>query len=260
MSTPTGTGRSAPGPGQEAAWVREHGAHLVDYAASHLESGRAHAAVVSALAAVRAEASPGNVTVRGRSLAVLRRDRATRPGRGERYVPGSGPGMPDASLIERVWKTSIELGAVLGPFDAWLLLRGLRTLEARVERHDRNALAVARFLEAHPRVCAVHYPWLASHPQHALARAQMRGGGGVVAVELAGGFAAAERFVASLRLFARAPSVGGVESLAVHPAAMLAGTMTAEQFAAVGVTPDLVRLSVGIEDERDLLADLAAAL
>ena len=164
------------------------------------------------------------------------------------------------ALIERVWKTSIELGAVLGPFDAWLLLRGLRTLEARVERHDRNALAVARLLEAHPHVRRVHYPWLESHPQHALARAQMRGGGGVVAVELEGGFAAAERFVASLRLFARAPSVGGVESLVVHPAAMLAGTMTQEQFAAVGVTPDLVRLSVGIEDERDLLADLRAAL
>ena len=164
------------------------------------------------------------------------------------------------ALVERVWKTSIELGAVLGPFDAWLLLRGLRTLEARVERHNRGALAVARFLESHPAVRRVHYPWLASHPQHDLARRQMRGGGGVVSVELAGGFAAAERFVAALRLFARAASVGGVESLAVHPGAMLAGTMTAAQFAAVGVVPDLVRLSVGIEDERDLVADLAAAL
>jgi cystathionine beta-lyase/cystathionine gamma-synthase len=105
-----------------------------------------------------------------------------------------------------------------------------------------------------------HYPLLESHPQHTLALGQMRGGGGVVSVELAGGYAAAERFVAALRLFARAPSVGGVESLAVHPAAMLAGTMTEEQFAAVGVPPDLVRLSVGIEDERDLVADLAAAL
>ncbi|MEU4830062.1 hypothetical protein [Streptosporangium sp. NPDC023615] len=110
MSTPTGTGRPAPGPGHEAAWVREHGAHLVDYAASRLESGRVHAAVVSALAAVRAEDAPGNVTVRGRSLAVLRRDRRTRPGHEERYVPGSGPGMPDASLIERVWTIVDPLG------------------------------------------------------------------------------------------------------------------------------------------------------
>ncbi|MGC5010062.1 hypothetical protein ACLQ2R_04800 [Streptosporangium sp. DT93] len=110
MSTPTGTGRPAPGPGQEAAWVREHGAHLVDYAASRLESGRVHAAVVSALAAVRAEAAPGNVTVRGRSLAVLRRDRRTRPDHRERYVPGPGPGMPDASLIERVWTIVDPLG------------------------------------------------------------------------------------------------------------------------------------------------------
>jgi methionine-gamma-lyase len=164
------------------------------------------------------------------------------------------------ALVERVWKTSIELGAVLSPFDAWLLLRGLRTLDARVERHNRGALAVARFLDAHPRVRRAHYPLLESHPQHTLALGQMRGGGGVVSVELAGGYAAAERFVAALRLFARAPSVGGVESLAVHPAAMLAGTMTEEQFAAVGVPPDLVRLSVGIEDERDLVADLAAAL
>ncbi|GAA3002150.1 hypothetical protein [Streptosporangium longisporum] len=110
MSTPTGSGRPAPGPGQEAAWVREHGAHLVDYAASHLEPGRVHAAVVSALATGRAGAVPGNVTVRGRALAVLRRDCRTSPGHRERYVPGSGPGMPDAPLIERVWTIVDPLG------------------------------------------------------------------------------------------------------------------------------------------------------
>ncbi|MGJ6965473.1 hypothetical protein ACSDR0_26555 [Streptosporangium sp. G11] len=110
MSTPTGTGRLTPGPGQGAAWVREHGAHLMDYAASHLESGRARAAVVSALAAGRTEAAPGGVTVRGRLLAVLRRDCRTSPGYRERYVPGSGPGMPDASLIERVWTIVDPLG------------------------------------------------------------------------------------------------------------------------------------------------------
>ncbi|MER5645053.1 hypothetical protein [Streptosporangium sp. NPDC002524] len=110
MSTPTGTGRLTPGPGQGAAWVREHGAHLMDYAASHLESGRAHAAVVAALAAGRVEAAPGNVTARGRLLAALRRDCRTSPGYRERYVPGSGPGMPDASLIERVWTIVDPLG------------------------------------------------------------------------------------------------------------------------------------------------------
>ncbi|WP_436757983.1 hypothetical protein [Streptosporangium sp. V21-05] len=110
MSTPTGTGRLTPGPGQGAAWVREHGAHLMDYAASHLESGRTHAAVVSALAAGRVEAAPGNVTARGRLLAALRRDCRTSPGYRERYVPGSGPGMPDASLIERVWTIVDPLG------------------------------------------------------------------------------------------------------------------------------------------------------
>ncbi|WP_329087834.1 MULTISPECIES: hypothetical protein [unclassified Streptosporangium] len=110
MSTPTGTGRLTPGPGQGAAWVREHGAHLMDYAASHLEPGRAHAAVVSALVAGRAEAAPGGVTARGRLLAALRRDCRTSPGYRERYVPGSGPGMPEASLIERVWTIVDPLG------------------------------------------------------------------------------------------------------------------------------------------------------
>ncbi|MER6170610.1 hypothetical protein [Streptosporangium sp. NPDC001681] len=110
MSTPTGTGRFAPGPGQGAAWVREHGAHLMDYAASRLESGRARAAVVAALAAGRTEAAPEGVTVRGRLLAALRRDCRTSTGHRERYVPGSGPGMPDALLIERVWTIVDPLG------------------------------------------------------------------------------------------------------------------------------------------------------
>ncbi|MEU8379079.1 hypothetical protein [Streptosporangium sp. NPDC048865] len=110
MSTSTGTGRLTPGPGQGAAWVREHGAHLMDYAASHLGPGRARAAVVAALTAGRAEAAPGDVTVRGRLLAVLRRDCRTSPEYRERYVPGSGPGMPDASLIERVWTIVDPLG------------------------------------------------------------------------------------------------------------------------------------------------------
>jgi methionine-gamma-lyase len=163
-------------------------------------------------------------------------------------------------LIERIWKTSIVLGAILGPFDSWLMLRGLRTLSVRMERHNRTALGVAGFLETHAKVSRVNHPGLASHPQRALACRQMSGASGVLSFELRGGFEAAERFLSALRLIPRAASVGGVESLIVHPAAMLAKTISAEQFAAVGVQPDLLRLSVGLEDEGDLIADLEQAL
>jgi len=162
--------------------------------------------------------------------------------------------------VERVWKTSLVLGAALGPFDGWLLLRGLRTLAVRVERQNRTAAVVAHFLQAHPKVRVVNFPGLEGGPQHELFRSQMAGPGGVLSFEPHGGYEAAERVVAGLRLIPRASSVGGVESLVVHPAAMLARTMTAEQFAAVGVTPDLIRLSVGLEDEGDLTRDLAQAL
>jgi cystathionine beta-lyase/cystathionine gamma-synthase len=162
--------------------------------------------------------------------------------------------------IDRIWKTSTVLGATLAPFDSWLLQRGLRTLAIRMERHNLTGLAIARFLESHPAVKLVNYPYLESHPQYELARRQMTGGSGVMSFELRGGFEAAERCVSSLRLFQRAASVGGVDSLVVHPAAMLAKTMSAEQFAATGVQADLIRLSVGLESEADLRADLAQAL
>jgi cystathionine gamma-lyase len=165
-----------------------------------------------------------------------------------------------AALIERIWKTSIVLGATLGPFDGWLMLRGLRTLSVRMERHNRTAVAVACFLASHSKVSRVYYPGLETHPQRELARRQMTGASGVMSFELRGGFEAAERFLSALRLISRAASVGGVESLIVHPAAMLAKTMSPEQFAAVGVQPDLIRLSVGLEDEGDLIADLEQAL
>jgi cystathionine beta-lyase/cystathionine gamma-synthase len=165
-----------------------------------------------------------------------------------------------AALVERIWKTSIVLGATLGPFDGWLMLRGLRTLSVRMERHNRTALSIARFLEAHPQVSQVYFPGLPSHPQRELACRQMTGARGVLSFELRGGYEAAERFLSALRLIPRAASVGGVESLIVHPAAMLAKTMSTEQFAAVGVRPDLIRLSVGLEDEKDLIADLEQGL
>ncbi|MGB8862373.1 MAG: aminotransferase class I/II-fold pyridoxal phosphate-dependent enzyme, partial [Ilumatobacteraceae bacterium] len=124
-----------------------------------------------------------------------------------------------------IWRTAVVVGATMSPMDGWLLLRGLRTLALRVRQQNDTALAVAQFLQAHPRVAAVHHPGLPTHPQHELARRQMAGFGSLLAVEVDGGYAAAERFVAGLRLFTHAVSLGGVESLAVHAAAMWAGTL-----------------------------------
>src|SRR5688572_15067671 len=158
-------------------------------------------------------------------------------------------------FVERAWHFSLLAGSILSPFDGWLLLRGLRTLGMRVARHNSNALALARFLEGHPQVERVHYPGLESHPQHALARAQMEGFTGMLSAELRGGYAAAERFISSLKLAANAASLGGYETLIVHPAAMWGGYMTAEQLRARGLADGLVRVSVGLEDERDLIED-----
>jgi methionine-gamma-lyase len=163
-------------------------------------------------------------------------------------------------FVERAWSFGIVAGASLSPFDSWLLLRGLRTLGLRVERHNHNALALARFLESHKQVARVNYPGLESHPQHALARRQMDGFTGVLSVEVAGDYAAAEKLCTSLRLGKYAASLGGYETLVVHPAAMWAKTLTAEQRQAMGVGDSLVRVSVGLEDERDLVADFAHAL
>lgn len=161
---------------------------------------------------------------------------------------------------ERLWRMHITLGAVLSPMDAWLLLRGLRTLDVRIERINASALALAQWLEAQPAVERVHYPLLASHPQHALARTQMRGGGPVIAFALKGGFEATGRFVAALQLATHAVSLGGVESLVVHTAAMWAGTMNEAQLAAAGIPPNFVRYSVGLEHPEDLRRDLSRAL
>ena len=163
-------------------------------------------------------------------------------------------------FIERAWKFSIVAGAALSPFDSWLLLRGLRTLALRVERHNQNALALARLLETHAQIAQVHYPGLASHPQHELARQQMSGFGGVLSVELKGGYGAAERFIAALELATYAASLGGFETLVVHPAAMWRGELSAAQRAAMEIGDSLVRISAGLEDEKDLLADFAQAL
>ena len=148
---------------------------------------------------------------------------------------------------------------MLGPFDAWLLLRGLRTLPLRVARHNANGQALAEALNDHPAVTRVHYPGLAAHPQHALAASQMSGFGGVLAFEVAGGFEAADVFLGRLRYARRSASLGGVDSLAVHPASMWRGMLSDDQIAASGVPLGLVRLAAGTEDTADLVADALAA-
>jgi len=172
----------------------------------------------------------------------------------------AGAVVASKEFIERAWRLHIVVGAVLSPFDSWLLLRGLRTLELRVERHNRNALAVAKFLETHPAIACVNYPFLESHPQYELAQAQMNGGTGMLSVEFQGGYAAAEKFIRNVKLGRYAASLGGFTTLLVHPAAMWAESLNAEQRAAMGVNDSLVRISIGLEDEADLLSDFAQAL
>jgi cystathionine beta-lyase/cystathionine gamma-synthase len=152
------------------------------------------------------------------------------------------------------------LGATLSPMDAWLLLRGMRTLSVRVRRINESALAVAQALAAHPAIASVSYPGLASHPQHALARRQMSGFGGVMGLRLRAGYDDTARFVAGLRLPQHAVSLGGVESLIVHAAAMWAGTLDDAGMRLAGIEPELVRLSVGLEHPDDLIADLTRGL
>jgi cystathionine gamma-lyase len=164
------------------------------------------------------------------------------------------------AFIELAWRFHIVMGAALSPFDAWLLLRGLRTLGLRVERHNQNALMLARFFESHPKIERVNYPGLESHPQHELAREQMSGFTGIISVELRGGYETAARFIASLKLGSYAASLGGFETLLVQPAAMWGDTLTDAQRSAMGVGESLVRISVGLEDERDLIGDFSQAL
>jgi len=162
-------------------------------------------------------------------------------------------------LLDRIWDVGLLTGAVLGPFDAWLLLRGMRTLALRLQRHNTNGQAVAEALAGHPAIYAVHYPGLANHPQHDVATSQMTGFGGVLGIELAGGFAAADAFLSHLRYSRRSASLGGVGSLAVHPASMWRGMLSDEQIAASGVPLGLVRLAAGTEDTADLVTDAIAA-
>jgi cystathionine gamma-lyase len=163
-------------------------------------------------------------------------------------------------LAEQLAFLQNAVGGVLGPFDSFLALRGLKTLHLRMARHCENAFAIARWLVDHPKIAKVHYPGLADHPQHALARRQMNGFGGMVTLILKGGLDEARDLLERCRVFVCAESLGGVESLAEHPAIMTHASLPADIRASLGISDSLVRLSVGVEDVDDLIADLDQAL
>ncbi|TZF91217.1 cystathionine gamma-synthase [Cognatilysobacter lacus] len=166
----------------------------------------------------------------------------------------------DTGLAEQMAFLQNAVGGVQGPFDSFLALRGLKTLHLRMKAHCENAQALAEWLQAHPAIEKVLYPGLPSHPQHALARRQMHGFGGMVSIYLKGGLDAARRFCERTELFALAESLGGVESLVNHPAIMTHASVPAERRAQLGITDNLVRLSVGVEDVQDLRDELASIL
>ena len=152
------------------------------------------------------------------------------------------------------------MGPSLSPFDSWLVLRGLKTLAVRMRAHEENARQVAQWLVTHPKVDSVIYPGLASHPQHTLAKRQMRGFGGMITFFLKGGLDASRAFLETVELFALAESLGGVESLVDHPAIMTHASIPETERRKLGLTNNLIRLSVGLEDIDDLLHDLTQAL
>jgi len=165
----------------------------------------------------------------------------------------------DSALSEKLAFLQNAVGAVPGPMDCWLVLRGIKTLPLRMRQHDQNARALAAVLAAHPRVQKIFYPGLPAHPQHELARRQASGFGGIVSIDL-GSKEAARVFMEALRVFALAESLGGVESLVCHPATMTHASVPPEDRTRLGITDGLVRLSVGVEDVDDLRQDLEAAL
>jgi cystathionine gamma-lyase len=180
---------------------------------------------------------------------------------GHSDVVGGALVTSDEELHERLKFLQNAVGGVPGPFDSWLVLRGLKTLALRMRQHSENALEVACFLEQHARVKRVYYPGLPSHPQHDLAKRQMVGGfGGMLSFEVQGGVEAAREVARRTRLFTLAESLGGVESLIELPALMTHASLPAERRLDIGIDDGLIRLSVGIEDAQDLIADLDQAI
>ncbi len=179
---------------------------------------------------------------------------------GHSDVIGGALVMNDQKVYEALKFHQNAAGCVPGPFDSWLTLRGIKTLAVRMRQHEENAQGVARFLQEHPRVEKVYYPGLASHPDHELAKRQMSGFGGMVSFQFKGELADVDQVVRRLKIFTFAESLGGVESLVCHPASMTHGSIPKEIREARGVNDTLLRLSIGIEDSEDLLADLDQAL
>jgi cystathionine gamma-lyase len=173
---------------------------------------------------------------------------------------GGALAVSDEDVYERLKFLQNAIGAVPSPFDCYLAMRGLRTLHLRMDQHSRNALAVAEALQANPRVAEVYYPYLPSSPYYRLARKQMSQGGGMVSFRIRGGYKAASSFLESLELFSLAESLGGVESLAEHPARMTHSSLPEREKRKMGIGDDLIRLSVGIEDVTDLVEDVKRAL
>ncbi len=184
-----------------------------------------------------------------------------------KYIGGHSDLIGGALVLnDEKWFTKIKfiqnaVGAVPGAFDSWLMLRGIKTLPLRMKKHEENAMILAAFLEKHPRVSKVYYPGLTSDASHAVAKKQMTGFGGMISFNLAGGDESlANKFFKKLKVISLAESLGGVESLICYPAAMTHASMPEAQRNAIGVTKDLIRFSVGIEDAEDLLEDLKQAL
>jgi len=167
----------------------------------------------------------------------------------------------DPELAERLWFLLNSAGAIQGPFDSFLVLRGLKTLALRMKAHCDNALKIARWLSEHPAIERVIYPGLENHPQHQLAMRQMSGqGGGIISIDIRGGLEKSRRMLERCKLFALAESLGGVESLINHPAIMTHASIPQDIRARLGISNTLVRLSVGVEDVDDLIDDLEQSL
>jgi cystathionine gamma-lyase len=179
---------------------------------------------------------------------------------GHSDVVGGAAVVSDSALAERIGYLQNALGSCQAPFDCFLVLRGIKTLAVRMEAHHSSGLAIAHWMEAHPGISRVHHPWLKSHPQYAVGQRQMKGCGGTFSFRVHGGQEAAFRLLGAVKIFTLAESLGGVESLIEHPCTMTHASVPPEIQAQMGITPDLIRISVGLEDTADLIADLEQAL
>lgn len=182
-----------------------------------------------------------------------------------KYIGGhhdllAGAVVASKSIIDRVWDMSMTLGPIPAPFNAWLGLRGVRTLKLRMQQHCASAMAIAQLLDSHPKIEKVNYPGLPAHPQYDLAKRQMHDFGGLLSYEVAGGYDGGRRFIEALKLPLNAGSLGGIDTLVIQPAAMWGGRLPEEIVKGQGVGPGLIRMAVGIEDTADLLQDLKQAL